>query len=100
MKEKFGVYILKSLRNGRYYVGSTNNVERRMFEHNSGFVTATQSIRPLELKVFIECPTLANSRICEYRLKEYKSSKIVEKVINSKIFPWEYGKIRTHSSIG
>ena len=30
------VYILQSNKNNKYYVGSTNDVERRLTEHNKG----------------------------------------------------------------
>lgn len=29
------VYILKSIKNGSLYIGSTNNLERRFWEHNN-----------------------------------------------------------------
>jgi len=32
----FHVYILRSLRNGKLYVGHTDDVQRRLAEHNSG----------------------------------------------------------------
>jgi putative endonuclease len=31
---QFSVYILKSLKTGKFYVGQTNNLERRLWEHN------------------------------------------------------------------
>jgi len=45
----FHVYILKSLKNGRYYTGSTNNLERRLVEHNSGGSKYTKLTRPFVL---------------------------------------------------
>ncbi|PIT92196.1 MAG: hypothetical protein COU08_03885 [Candidatus Harrisonbacteria bacterium CG10_big_fil_rev_8_21_14_0_10_42_17] len=39
-----GVYILQSLKNDRYYVGSTDNFERRFGQHRTGRVKATQYI--------------------------------------------------------
>ena len=32
----FHVYILRSLRNGKLYVGHTDNLQRRVAEHNAG----------------------------------------------------------------
>lgn len=32
----FYTYILKSQRNGKYYIGSTNDLKRRFDEHNHG----------------------------------------------------------------
>ncbi|NPV12215.1 MAG: GIY-YIG nuclease family protein [Ignavibacteria bacterium] len=37
MGEKFYVYILHSLKTNRYYVGQTNDLERRLMYHNSGY---------------------------------------------------------------
>lgn len=86
------VYILQSKKNNRYYIGSTNDIIRRFEQHNEGFVISTKNIRPLEIKVVIKCKTLDEARIFEHKLKAYKSRIIIEKVIQSKIFPWDYGK--------
>jgi putative endonuclease len=45
----FYVYILKSLKNHRHYIGYTNNLERRMVEHNAGQSKYTSLTRPFEL---------------------------------------------------
>ncbi len=45
----FYVYILKSLKNHRHYIGYTNNLERRMAEHNAGQSKYTSLTRPFEL---------------------------------------------------
>jgi putative endonuclease len=84
------VYILQSARNQRYYIGSTENIARRLEEHNSGRVKATMFLLPLELKAHIVCSTIIDARKAEYRLKKYKSKKILEKVINDLTFPWEF----------
>jgi putative endonuclease len=89
---QIGIYILESTGNGRFYIGSTNCMERRLREHNSGKVTATHKLRPLRLRIFIPCQSLFEARRAEYRLKKYKSRKIIEKVIKSKILPWEFKK--------
>ena len=83
-----GVYILQSLRNGRYYTGSTDDMDRRFVQHDSGKVLATQGIRPLEVRVFIPCQDLVEARKFEYRLKRYKSRVVLEKVIRDRKFPW------------
>ena len=84
------VYILQSKKNNRFYIGSTDNIIRRFEQHNKGSVVSTKNIRPLELKVIIPCATIKEARIFEHRLKDYKSRKIIEKVIISKTFPWNY----------
>ena len=45
----FYIYILKSLKDNRTYTGYTDNIERRLFEHNSGQTNATKNRRPFEL---------------------------------------------------
>jgi putative endonuclease len=45
----FYSYVLKSLKNGRYYTGSTNDLERRIKEHNSGQTKYTSQSGPFEL---------------------------------------------------
>lgn len=87
-----GVYILKSLKNSRYYVGSTDNVGRRLKEHNSGLVHSTKTTKPFELLAFIPCTDLSEARSSEFRLKRYKRRDIIEKVVTDKIFPWDYRK--------
>jgi len=90
MKKAFGIYILQSLKNSRYYIGSTNEMNRRLVQHNRGHVRATRHIRPLELKVFIEQESLKKARSGELRLKRYKSRIILEKVIADGQLPWKY----------
>lgn len=45
----FYVYILKSEKDGKLYIGYSNNLKRRLEEHNSGSNTSTKSRRPFEL---------------------------------------------------
>lgn len=45
----FYVYFLKSEKDGNLYVGKTNNIKRRLIEHNSGNVLSTKSKRPFAL---------------------------------------------------
>ena len=40
------IYVLRSLKNGRRYVGYTNNLERRLKEHNNGQSTYTKLTKP------------------------------------------------------
>ena len=47
------VYILQSDKDGKFYVGYTNNVRRRVYEHNNGEVSITKHRRPFRL-VYLE----------------------------------------------
>ena len=88
--KKSGVYILRSSKNGRYYAGSTDNIENRLRYHNSGWVAATKNYRPFELLAFVPCANLSEARKAEYRLKQYKRKDILKKVITDLKFPWLY----------
>jgi putative endonuclease len=46
-------YILKSLKDGRYYYGSTEDVNKRLIKHNNGDVKSTKGRRPFEIH-FVE----------------------------------------------
>ena len=47
--EMWYVYVLKSFKNGRRYTGSTNNLTRRIREHNSGLSKYTSLTRPFKV---------------------------------------------------
>jgi len=46
------VYVLISRRDGRLYVGSTSDLERRITDHSTGKNISTASRRPLALVYF------------------------------------------------
>ena len=48
-KMLFFAYILKSQKDGRFYYGSTKNLETRLLKHNRGEVRATKGRRPFFL---------------------------------------------------
>jgi putative endonuclease len=81
------VYILKSEINNRYYVGSTNNIERRLEEHNKGESKYTKLTKPFSIVFYQEFENIRIARQVEYKIKKYKSRSIIEKVISD-------GKIR------
>ncbi|HEX2867217.1 MAG TPA: GIY-YIG nuclease family protein [Ignavibacteriales bacterium] len=50
----FYVYVLRSQKDNKRYIGFTDNLERRFSEHNRGIVKSTRSRRPLDLIYFEE----------------------------------------------
>jgi len=45
----YSVYVLKSLKDNRTYVGCTKNLENRIKEHNAGEVKSTKDRAPFKL---------------------------------------------------
>jgi len=66
------VYILRSLKDQRYYIGETSDVEARVEFHNSGRQRSTKSRIPF-VKVLIE--EYANREEALKREKQIKSWK-------------------------
>lgn len=65
----FFMYILKSLKDSKLYIDSTNNLPQRLKEHNAGHVTSTKSRAPLKL-VYLEGYTVEEeARHREHNLK-------------------------------
>jgi len=56
------VYILKSLKDGKQYVGLTGDFHKRLFLHNTGRITSTKSRRPfvlIHIEEFLDRPQAA-----------------------------------------
>jgi len=68
----FTVYILKSLKNGRYYIGQTNDILDRIRRHNSGRSKATKNFMPWELIYSEKYSTRSLAFGREQEIKLYK----------------------------
>lgn len=66
------VYVLKSLKNNRLYTGSTNNLTRRVEEHNTGISKYTRLTKPFKLMYFEKFDTRAEAYKRERYLKSGK----------------------------
>ncbi|MBI3670490.1 MAG: GIY-YIG nuclease family protein [Acidobacteria bacterium] len=75
------VYILQSHSSGRYYVGSTNDLSRRLSEHDRAHSQATRGRGPWRLVHQESFPTLSEARWREHEIKGWKSSKLITKLI-------------------
>jgi putative endonuclease len=63
------VYLLKSLKNGTLYVGMTEDLERRLLEHNKGKSKFTKGHLPWSLLYAEEFPDYTSARKREKYLK-------------------------------
>jgi putative endonuclease len=78
------VYILPGS-TGRYYIGSTTDLERRLSEHTRGSCHTTKRLGEVSLIESIELPTIHDARLLERRLKAMKNpAKAIEFVRKAK----------------
>ncbi len=77
------VYILKG-NNSRFYIGSTNNIERRITEHESGKSKYTKEVLPVTLIFTQEFETLQKARKVEYWLKKQKDANFIRRIITER----------------
>ncbi len=64
------VYILKSLQDDKLYIGSTNDLKRRLSEHNNGLNRSTKARVPFELRYYEAYTNEYDARTLEHSLKK------------------------------
>jgi len=80
---KYFVYILYSVSIDKYYIGHTNNIERRIYEHNLGKEKFTRKRIPWKIKFFRTYDTNIEATREELRLKKCKNRKYLEEYMNA-----------------
>ncbi|MCK4993985.1 MAG: GIY-YIG nuclease family protein [Candidatus Omnitrophica bacterium] len=91
MKNGF-VYILQSQKSKKYYIGSTDNLPRRLEEHNLGFggVYSNRNT-PWELVRYKEVASIKDARDLEKKVKAYKGGNAFKKIIRGEVPEWPKG---------
>ena len=74
------VYILKS-NTGKYYIGSTDNLERRLIQHNNGYTHSTKRMGHMIVVFYQEYENLKDARMVESRIKKLKRKDFIEKIV-------------------
>ncbi|MCU0640661.1 MAG: GIY-YIG nuclease family protein [Candidatus Margulisbacteria bacterium] len=77
----YSLYILESLKNGRYYIGVTGNLADRIKRHNSGECKSTKPNAPYEMIYIERYSTLKEARQRETELKSKKSRRYIEQLV-------------------
>lgn len=65
----FYVYILKSKKDNKFYIGSTNDLQRRLNEHNMGLIFSTKARIPFEIVYYEAYKSERDARKREHNLK-------------------------------
>lgn len=69
MPDNYYLYILESKKDNKFYIGQTDDLLRRIDDHDNGRVKATKNRRPLELVHFKSYNTRVEAINEESRLK-------------------------------
>lgn len=76
------VYILQE-KGGKYYIGCTDNIERRIKEHNSGYSKFTKAYKFWVLKYSEKYKSLKEARERERQIKKWKKRIAIERLIDT-----------------
>ena len=78
----------KLQKNNKYYIGSTNNIEKRLSMHNLGLGSVfTKNYRPWKLICYKICKSIAIARVEEKLVKSYKSGNAFKRIICGEVAP-------------
>jgi putative endonuclease len=81
------MYILQSEATGRFYIGSTSDMDRRLSEHARNHTPSTRNRGSWKLVHREEFDTLVEARGREAEIKRWKSARLIRELIG-------------HSSVG
>ena len=80
MEQKYWVYILRSSE-GKYYIGQTNDIERRLNEHEVGISIWTRKYTGWELIYKEEYSSRSEAMIRERVLKRLKGGDVFKRLV-------------------
>ena len=74
------VYVLRSIKDGSFYKGRTNDLSRRLLEHNRGETCSNRGKRPFQL-IYVElCDSLEEAKYLESYLKSGFGREIIKEI--------------------
>jgi putative endonuclease len=77
------VYVLQSEKSGRFYIGCAEQPSLRLAEHQRGQTISTRRRGPWALVYQEEFRTLSEARQRERQLKNWKSHRSIQELIDS-----------------
>jgi putative endonuclease len=80
----YHVYILQSLKDSKYYIGSTSDVEARLRFHNAGLQRSTRSRIPFRLVLSEMYTTKTDALKREKQIKSWKGGRPFMELIAGK----------------
>ncbi len=76
------VYVLRSLKDKRCYIGYTHNLERRLEDQNRGKSESVKYRSPFEIAHSEECATKIEAIRRERHIKSYKGGEAFKRLIS------------------
>jgi len=76
------VYIIRSLKFEKYYTGSTENLDRRLKNHNSGKVRSTKVYKPWKIAYTELYESKSEALKREKQIKSYKGGNAFRALIS------------------
>ncbi len=76
--ENYYTYIIESVTNQRWYIGHTNNIDRRLDEHNSGQNKSTKGKGPWMLIFFRSFDNNLDANRFEVKLKKLRNKNFIK----------------------
>ena len=78
------VYVLKSLKNAKHYIGYTNNIERRLEDHNRGKNRSLRNKGPFEIIYREPFQNRLGAIKREKQIKKFKGGEALKRLINQR----------------
>lgn len=79
----YWAYIIRSLKDNKHYIGYTNNLERRLQDHNRGKTQAVKYRGPFILVYREEYATKIEAVRREKQIKNYKGGEAFRRLLKS-----------------
>ncbi len=77
------IYVLKSIKDGKFYTGFTKNLKLRFKQHQDGLVASTRKRRPFELVYFEGCRDRSDATHREKYLKTFYGKMFIKNRLKS-----------------
>lgn len=77
------VYILKSIKDQKHYIGYTTDLKRRLEDHNRGKSQSVRNRGPFEIIYQETCSTKQKAIVRERQIKSYKGGEAFKKLLVS-----------------
>ena len=85
-EEVFFDYVLQSQKDQKYYIGHTNNLERRIQDHNRGKSKSVKNRGPFQLVLKEVFAARVDAITRERQIKKYKGGDAFKKLIQENTF--------------